>query len=712
MQNQFRKLKPLKPLTAAAAGALLAMGACHAHADVAEVSAVTEVTEVTLATVTVHGEADGIDRRASVGSKAEADLVEVPQSISVLNRERLDAQKAASIPQALRYTAGMQVETYGVDPRFDQYLIRGFDSGANGVFRDGLNLPTRGFTGFTLEPYGLESLEVLRGPSSVLYGQAEVGGLVNAVSKRPPATRLGELELSYGSHDRKQIAADIGGPLDERGEWRYRVTALGREAKGAVDYTSDNRQYFAPALSWQPDADTSLTLLAYLQNDNVPPNFYLPAVGTQKPGPFGRIPSSRFTGEPGLDHFKTEQRSLGYVFEKNLGAAWKLHQSLRFATEKVDYHSLYMTALRDDGRTIDRSNFAVRQKARVFSADQNVAWSKRLGTLENSVVAGLDYSRAVQEGRNYSAAAPALDVIAPVYGQEVGAPDLYEDKRSTLRQTGVYVQDQLKVDGRYLLTAGLRRDHSGIHNEDYFNATRDKQQDNATTGRLGLTWLGPNGLAPYLGYATSFRPVPGQSADGRNFVPEVGKQLELGAKWAPLNRAALLTAALFDLRKRNVLTADPDNLGIGAQIQRGAVRVRGLELEAQAELDKYWKVNASFTGLDAQITRSNDGSEGNRPALVPRVNLAGWAERKFDSGWRAGAGVRRVGASFGDDANTFENAGVTLVDAMLGYRFGHWDLALNVSNLGDKIYLGNCASDGTCNYAARRQAQLTASYAW
>ncbi|WP_295758645.1 TonB-dependent siderophore receptor [Undibacterium sp.] len=707
--KQQLKQQTKHPLARAVAAAIVLMGGCQLAASAADTA---EATQSNLGNITVLGEADSIAKRSSVGSKNETALIEVPQSISVLNRERLDAQKASSIPQALRYSAGMQVESYGVDPRFDQYMIRGFESGSNGVFRDALNLPTRGFTAFTLEPYGLERLEVLRGPSSVMYGQAEVGGLVNAVSKRPPASPQGEIEVSYGSFERRQIAADVGGPLDEKGVWRYRVTALAREAKGQVDYTKDNRLFFAPSLSWQPDVETSLTLLAYLQKDDVPPNFYLPAVGTQKTGPFGTIPSTRFVGEPGVDRFQTEQRSIGYAFEKRFSPAWKVRQNVRSASETVDYRNLYMTTLEDDQRTVKRANFSAQQKARIFSADQNLEWNTKFDGIENTLVAGIDYSRAVQQGQNYYGDAPTLDIIAPVYGQTVGQADMYEDKRSTLSQTGIYVQDQLKFAGQYLLTAGLRRDQSNIDNEDYIKASQNSQKDAANTGRLGLTWLGPNGLAPYISYATSFRPVIGQSVDGRNFVPEQGKQAEIGLKWAPLNRALLLTGALFDLRKRNVLTADPANLGIGAQIQRGEVRVRGIELEAEAELDKHWKVNASFTGLDGKITQNNDGNVGKRPSLVPRVNLAGWVERQFDNGWRAGAGLRRIGSTYSDDANTFSNDGVTLSDAMLGYRYRNWDLALNINNLSDKIYLGNCASDSTCIYAARRRAQLTARYVW
>ncbi|MCX7218029.1 MAG: TonB-dependent receptor plug domain-containing protein, partial [Burkholderiales bacterium] len=139
--KQQLKQQTKHPLARAVAGAIVLMGSCQLAASAADTA---EATQSNLGNITVLGEADSIAKRSSVGSKNETALIEVPQSISVLNRERLDAQKASSIPQALRYSAGMQVESYGVDPRFDQYMIRGFESGSNGVFRDALNLPTRG----------------------------------------------------------------------------------------------------------------------------------------------------------------------------------------------------------------------------------------------------------------------------------------------------------------------------------------------------------------------------------------------------------------------------------------------------------------------------------------------------------------------------------------------------------------------------------------
>src|SRR5690606_15950157 len=115
------------------------------------------------------------------------------------------------------------------------------------------------------EVYGLERVEVLRGPASMLYGQGSTGGVVNLVSKRPQPEAMREIGVTVGNHDRKEIQADLTGPLTEDGTWLYRVVALGRDSDTQVQYTKDDRMMVAPSLTWQPSAATSLTLQAYWQ---------------------------------------------------------------------------------------------------------------------------------------------------------------------------------------------------------------------------------------------------------------------------------------------------------------------------------------------------------------------------------------------------------------------------------------------------------------
>jgi iron complex outermembrane receptor protein len=176
--------------------------------------------------------------------------------------DRMDAQAVRSVSEALRYTPGVDSEAAGFDPRFDD---RGFDARPS-QYLDGLRL-LRQFGPSSIEEYGLERIEVVRGPSSVLYGQTTPGGLINLVTKRPTVTPFGEVNLSVGSHDRYQGSFDLGGPSTADAKFLYRLTGVVRNSGTQVDHVGDDRYYIAPAITWRLDANTSLTLLGRFQYD-------------------------------------------------------------------------------------------------------------------------------------------------------------------------------------------------------------------------------------------------------------------------------------------------------------------------------------------------------------------------------------------------------------------------------------------------------------
>ena len=221
---------------------------------------------------------------ATSASKTATPLLETPQAISVITRDELDARQAQSLGEALRYTAGVRMEQYGPDNRYDWFQLRGFAADTNAVFLNGLRYHFGNLTGM-LEPYGMERIEVLRGPASVLYGQIAPGGLVNLVSRRPTPTPQNEVRLSAGTQDRLQGAFSSSGPLDRDGVFSYSVTGLARDSGTQVDEVKNDRYFIAPALTWRPSADTRLTLQSYYQRDSTHGDEFLPAVGTVLPVP-------------------------------------------------------------------------------------------------------------------------------------------------------------------------------------------------------------------------------------------------------------------------------------------------------------------------------------------------------------------------------------------------------------------------------------------
>ncbi|WKB55452.1 TonB-dependent siderophore receptor [Eleftheria terrae] len=681
---------------------------------------VTARREAETATGPVRGY---VARRSATATKTDTPIAETPQSISVVTRDQMDAQNVQSVGDALRYTAGVMAEANGPDPRADVATIRGFGGGRS-AFRDGLrDHAFGGQGGIVIEPWGLERIEVLRGPASVLYGQGDAGGMLNLVSKRPQPVAHHEVQLQLGNHGRKQAAVDVGGPLAAAPEWSYRLNALVRDADTEVDHVKDDRLYIAPALTWRPSAATSLTLLAsYQKNERGQGYQSLPRVGTLVPGVEGKVPTERFVGEPGFERFDQEQTSIGYQFEHRLGEDWTLRQNLRVMNQDTLFNSTYHAGLHDDGVTIDRLAGQGRERVRNVVLDNQAQWTLRGDGLQQTLLFGLDHQRLrATQGTLYTPF-PTLNVYHPVYGQPLpvsrkAPPD---DTRKTLTQTGVYVQDQLKFNDRIAWTVGGRYDTTRSNETDLASRQDDPQRDHAFTWRTGVVYLADGGWAPYAGYARSFSPQVGSDAAGRRFDPEKGEQFEVGVRYQPAEQDFSLLASVYDLRRQNVLVADPVNLG--EQVQRGEVRSRGLELEAKATLMRSLDLVASYAYNDLEVTRSTGPERGHRPSASPKSMASVWASWRVADvpGLKLSGGVRHVGSSYGDEEETLRVPSHTLVDAAVEVNVarllqttGDWRLALNVSNLFDKTYVSTCGyfADG-CKYGYGRRGTLTLSYRW
>jgi iron complex outermembrane receptor protein len=280
--------------------------------------------------VTVTANEGFVAHDTQTATKTKTPLIETPQSISVITLDELTQRNVQSVTEALSYTPGVHAEAYGSDSRYDWITIRGFNAGTFGMFRDGLRWQSGQISGRT-EPYGLEELDVLKGPASVLYGQGEPGGIINMVSKRPLSTPLHQLELDGGSYTRRQVKMDMSGPLDTHARLLYRVTSLIRNSDTQVDFVPDYRRYVAPAFTWLPDSKTSLTLLGEYQHDKTDWGQCLPAYGTLLPNPNGRVPVNRYTGEPGYNYFRRKQYHVGWQFERHLSKIWTVRQNSRYS---------------------------------------------------------------------------------------------------------------------------------------------------------------------------------------------------------------------------------------------------------------------------------------------------------------------------------------------------------------------------------------------
>jgi len=644
-------------------------------------------------------------------TKSDTPVVETPQSISTVGRDEMDDRNVKTVAEAMRYTAGVTVDSYGVDPRgFDTIKIRGFDSVTTGSFRDGLRMDGNFFALYTTEPYGIERVDMMRGPSGALYGQAEAGGVIDRTTKRPRADMRQELRVDGGSWETLQGAFDLGGAITEDESLLFRLTGLGRTAHTEFDYNdgshqNNDRLYFAPALTWNPDHDTSFTLLADYMNDHRPTAFG--TLATEE------VRTSVVAGEPGFDEFHQEQFALGYDFRHRFNDLLEFRQKARYTYVDVDYQGVSAEGFDPATGTIVRSVWSAPDTVHQGVIDNQLESRFELGPTFHVALFGLDYSHSVDTFSYHYGPADPLNINNIVYtGATV--PEPYQRTEQTLQQAGAYLQDQITIYDNWILTLGGRFSYVRQETEDRFTHTSETKNDNAFTGRAGVTYLFDNGLAPYVSYTQGFTPQNGTTREGETFVPEESEQYEIGLKYEPKDFNALFTVAAFQLTKTDVLTVDPDDLF--SSVQTGEVRTRGVELEAKATLMEGLDLAASYTFLDAKVTESNDEDLGKRPVNVPEHSAAAWLKYTFQDGLLEGLGIggglRYVGPTYNDLANDSENSSYLLVDAALDYDLNeNLSFQVNANNLFDREYVTICNS-GSCYYGTGLRVLAGMSYHW
>jgi len=676
--------------------------------------------------VTVEGqqqaaEDEFVDEEATSATKTDTPLIEIPQSISVVTEEQIKQQQAQTMSEALRYTPGF-FAAYESDVRFDNApIVRGF---IPTLYLDGLLLPdSQGFGAPRIEPYGLERIEVLKGPSSGLYGQVPPGGLIDMVSKRPKPYAIHEVVLQYGSYDRYQGAFDFGGRVDEGGRILYRLTGLLRRSDTQTKFAEDNRIFLAPSVTVRPFENTSITISAYFQKDDnkgISPQT-LPAQGTLFSNPNGKIPVGRYVGEPGYDRVDKTTFFVGYSLEHTFNEIFAFRQNLRYSSVDLDVHdSVRGEGLQPDLRTLNRAVYNISDFADNFQVDNQGIAVFNAGPVRNEVLVGFDYLWTKNKYSMDFGPAPPIDLYDPVYGQPFDTPAPFLDTLQKQNQFGLYAQDQIFFKG-FVLTLTGRQDWVDTSSRDLLSDTKSTQDDSAFSYRAGLNYVFDFGVAPYIAYSRSFQPTVGTYFDGRPFKPTRGEQYEAGIKYQPEWFPGIVTAAVYNLEQKNALTADPENEFF--QVQTGKVRVRGFELDATLSPIPGLNMVGGYAYTDSEILKSNiPGEVGNEMSNVPKNQASWWTDYTLQTsvlkGFGLGAGVRYVGDFFGNTDNAIKMPSVTLVDAAAYYDFGGLcqrfeglKLAVNAANLLDKTYV-TCFNENYCSYGNKLNVFGTLSYNW
>jgi len=689
-----------------------------------------------------------VGENSMTATKTDLPLSKTPRAVSVVTREQMDDRASVSVADALQYTPSIQANFYGDDNKQDWFVIRGFKQANAGLYQDGTRLDSAGFYSYQADPFGLERVEILRGPASVLYGQNPPGGVINVISKRPQhGDSFGFAAVEYGTHDRKQFSLDVGTDISD--DVALRLVTLQRTNGTEVSGVDAERLYVAPSLSINFGENSNLTVLASYQKDDSDPYLqFLPVEGTLTANTNGQIGDDVAVGNPSFENFERTQTALGYELTHQINDDLYFSQSVRYSELDIDLTQMYSAGYAMDSgldtkrTTIVRGLSRDEGTAKSYSADNRMVYKFVTGGIEHTLLAGLDYRLLDIKGQSFADSSqvitadgnkiinspfgfipdPRFDIYNPSYTNNVALIDLStgklvtdadrETKTRERHQLGGYLQEQLLIDDSIIITLGGRFDDTKSTYENKTTGLKQEVKNQEWTTSAGTAYIFKNGLTPYVNYAEYFQPILKLDQNGRSAKPEQGAQYEIGLKYLPQSFEGSFNVAAFRINKENMASTD----AAGKLVQIGEVENTGIEFESVANLTSKLSLVANATFMKSEVKRdTNTEKIGKRPAQIADTLGSVWANYRFLgnnlSGLAIGIGGRYVGETYADDTEKTKVPEYTLMDATVSYTISNIKIQVAAKNIADKKYVSTCSA-GNCFYGDRRNVIASLSYAW
>lgn len=660
------------------------------------------------------------------GEKSGVPLDQVPQGIQVLSAEDLRNRNVRSIGDALRSvpsgnTGSARTSSY----QSFTLKVRGFlaDQMRNGVRQ-------RYFEDVDASAISnIDRIEVLKGPSSVLFGQSALGGLISIVTKRPESEFSGSITGALGSFDQKRVGFDVTGAVSDDAGLYFRVNGELERSGTFVDFQDLDRENAAFSLTWNAANNVTAYLVTEWAERRTLRNPGLPIAGTIVSNGVGAIPIERFLGEPDGSPLEAFAPLVQAWVDIGLGSGWTLTPRFSYSGFDTNFIQLRVRSVLPDGVTVNRTGRFGKEDDNYSIGQIDLSGALRMAGMTHNILTGIeiDRERSTFHQENVPGV-PTINSLAPVYGVVASRPyPTTFDLVGNIDGVAVYFQDVIDLTSRWNVVAGARWstfDTFTLFDTDGVADPADIVEDELDhfTWQIGSTYRLDDRWSFFGGYGTGFdleNTAGGRAADGSPFDPEEADQIEAGVRFGGGSFRA--SASLFRIRRTNVLTTDPNDQDF--LIQKGQVRVRGAEFEGQWSPAEGISLQGGYAFLDSEITKSNDGDIGDELADTPshQANIfATWSIPKTPIELRVGAnyvGSRKFSNARVDVFNGLLASSVTLpdyvtVDLGLAVRINETQLDLSLINLFDERYFTREFNDFSVLPGEPRQftARITQSF--
>jgi catecholate siderophore receptor len=652
----------------------------------------------TLSSVHVTGSIVGNDYESdtsTVGAKMPTSLRDIPQTVVVVNRDLLDAQGATSLQDALRNVPGITIGGAEGGQIGNNINLRGFTARTD-IYLDGFRDPGQ----YYRDVFDLDAIEVLKGPSSMLFGRGSTGGVINQVTKEPELTAFGEVTATVGTDDRYRTTADFNEPLSNTAAVRLNV--YGQDMHTTRDVQKNQDAGIAPSLRFGIGTPTQITLSALIQRNHDMPDYGLPPIN-------GRPADVNYKNWYGLTDDRTNQS----VNEFNARLEHVFSDSLKLRTQLM--YSQYDTNARETAANSVVTNTGVTLNKTlgnptdlplqdlyvqlashdrvihdtILDSQTDLTTQFDTGSLQHTLITGVELARETYNNQGYTRnGLPLLSLLDPV--EEITPSNVTTTVGNYAQSTGktaaVYANDTIKLNDQWMVVAGVRRDEFDAHISNTTSLPAYAQQTvYFTSVRGGVIYQPDEKQSYYVSYGTSFDPSLEQltlTNGTQDLAPEKNRSYEIGGKWNLMDDTLAINAALYNLEQTNARS----ETSAGEYTLDGNIRVRGAELGVVGHLTKNWQIFSGYSFMDGKIVKAVDGTQGNVPANTPRNTVTTWTTYTFAEHWEAGGGPTYMSQRYAANTDLVSVGGYTRWDATVAYHQPRYDIRLNVLNLTNKRY--------------------------
>lgn len=715
--------------------------------------AFASATDAELPEVRVKGQAEGKDfapAAASIGGTTPTLIRDIPQTVTVINRAVLDSQGATSLTQALRNVPGITISAGEGGAIGDNINLRGF-SARTDIYIDGFR--DRGQ--YTRDTFAYDEIEVLKGPSSMLFGRGSTGGVINQVSKKPSLKPHAEITASVGTNDYYRSTLDLNRPLSETSA--FRIAAFGQDTKSTRDVMQNKDWGVAPSLRFGIGTPTEITLSALVQRNRDIPDYGFPVITSNGVGTVRKpinAPANKFYGYND-DYFNQSVDIFSATVQHKLSPNLTLRNQTSYSRYETQAQPspLTSTGVHRIGQSASATNpvtlndpldrlLAPREDRdrtlndkSLFNQTDLVA-KIQAGSMLHTVTAGLEIGQEQNREDRYvwntSTVNREINLGNPVNGTRQGTRLQSRISDTTADTLAAYLNDQIDLTKQWKVVGGLRWDRYKVSTDltkftvpsgfttDNVQATAPKT-DVMVSPRGGVLYQPDDKQSYYASFGTSFNPTAEtvtqstSTASNASLDPEKNRSYEVGTKLDLIDGNLTVNAALFQIEKTNARMRD----GLGnVQVLGGKVRVNGVELGVAGRITPVWQVFGGYTYLDGKITKSPEigtgadngiRAEGKTYQNTPRHTATLWTTYRVTPEWEVGGGALYSSKRYLNNYETAVVDGYTRFDATLAYLQKSYDIRLNLQNLSDKQYF-ETGSSGRAVPATGRTAIVTVAY--